>query len=127
MHARGRVAGVLERVGERLLHDPIGRQLDPDRQLAALPFQVQLDRQAGIRDASHERRQITEPRLWLQRVGGVAAKHSDETTHLGERAAPDVLDRFQHLTRRPVCLVDHAPLCPRLHDHHRDVVCDRVV
>ena len=31
-----RLAGVLERVRQRLLHDPVGRQLDPDRKLAAL-------------------------------------------------------------------------------------------
>ena len=46
--ARARLTCVLERVRQRLLHDPVGRQLDPDRQLASLAFDLELDRKAGF-------------------------------------------------------------------------------
>jgi len=42
-HLRVGGAGVLERVGQALLHDPIGGEVDPARELESLPGYVQLD------------------------------------------------------------------------------------
>ena len=118
---------MLERVRQRLLDDPVRRQLDPDRQLAPLALDAELDRKAGLAHLRDERRQVVEPRLRRERVGRVAAQHPDQAAHLGQRAAADLLDRLEHLARRPPLAVEHAPLGARLDDHHRDVVRDHVV
>ena len=62
-----------------------------------------------------------------ERIGVVAPQHADEAAHLRERAAADLLDRRQHLPGRTALGVERAPLGAGLHDHHRDVVGDRVV
>ena len=125
---RARVAGVLERVRQRLLHDPVGRQLDPDRAAERRsPSMCNSTGRPASRHLRDERRQVVEPRLRRERVGCVAAQHPDQAAHLGQRAAADLLDRLEHLSRRPVRLVEHTALGARLHDHHRDVVRDRVV
>ena len=46
--ARPRLPGVLERVRQRLLDDPVGRELDPDRELAWLAFDLELDSKPGF-------------------------------------------------------------------------------
>ena len=47
-HVRPRRPGVLERVRERLLDDPVGGELDAERQLAPLSLDLELDRQSGL-------------------------------------------------------------------------------
>ena len=54
---RARSPGVLERVRERLLHDPVGGQVDARRQRPRLALDAQLDRQPG---AAHLREQRVE-------------------------------------------------------------------
>jgi hypothetical protein len=118
---------VLERVRQGLLHDAVGGQLEPDRELARLAVDVQLDGQARVAHLRDERREVVQPRLRHERVGVVAAQHPDEAAHLGERAAADLLDGGQHLVGRAALGVERAPLGAGLDDHHRHVVCDRVV
>src|SRR5439155_1270048 len=48
VHARARLPGVLERVRQSLLHDPVGRQLDPERELAPVALDRELDGKAGL-------------------------------------------------------------------------------
>ena len=43
-----RRAGVLERVRQRLLHDPVGREVDTGRELDRLALDRQLHRQSGL-------------------------------------------------------------------------------
>ena len=124
---RARIAGVLERVGQRLLHDPVGRQLDPDRELPSLALDAELDGKARLAELPDEGRHVVEPRLGRQRLVRVAAEHAEQAAHLGERAAPALLDRLQHLARRGVRVAEHAPLGAGLQDDHRDVVRDHVV
>ena len=47
-HAGPRRPGVLERVRQRLLHDPVRRDIDARRQLAPLAFDAQLDGEASV-------------------------------------------------------------------------------
>ena len=49
-------AGVLERVGQRLLHDPVGGQVEPRGQRPRLAVLDQLDRQPGLARPLDERR-----------------------------------------------------------------------
>src|SRR3954447_21264151 len=46
--------GVLERVGESLLHDPVGGHLDPAGKTGASPAHCQLPRKAGAPQPRHE-------------------------------------------------------------------------
>src|SRR5207244_6443845 len=55
-----RLTRVLERVRERLLHDPVGRQLDPDRERAPLAVDVELDRKPRLAHLRDEPRQLGE-------------------------------------------------------------------
>jgi hypothetical protein len=121
-----RPAGVLERVGQGLLHDPVSGKLDADGQLAALAVDAELHRQPGLADLRHERRQVGQRRLRRERSGRrVGPQHADQPPHLGQRAAADLLNGLQHLAGR--ALPDDAPLGAGLDDHHRDAVRDRVV
>ena len=118
---------MLERVRQRLLDDPVGRELDPDGQSARLAGDVQLDRKPRFAHLRHEGREVVEARLRRERVVGVRAEHPDQAAHLGEGAAADLLDRLEHLARRAVVLAEDAPFRARLDDHHRHVVRDHVV
>jgi len=57
MDGRASAAAVLERVRQRLLHDPERGQLDPDRQLSPLAVDLNVDGQAGLANLRDERRQ----------------------------------------------------------------------
>src|SRR5918996_1308362 len=56
-------AGVPERVGQGLLDDPVGRQVDPGRQGPRLALDRHLDRQAGLPGRPGQRLQVGEARL----------------------------------------------------------------
>ena len=122
-----RVAGVLERIRQRLLDDAVRRQLDTDRQVTPLAFDAQVDRQPCVADLRDQQREVVETRLRCERIGSVAAQHPDQAAHLGQRTPADLLDRLQNLARRAVVRLEHPALGAGLDDHHRDVVRDRVV
>jgi len=127
VHGRARVAGVLERVRQRLLDDPVRGQLDPDRELPTLALDAELDGKARLAELPDEGGYVVEPRLGRQRLVHVTAEHAEQAAHLCERAASALLDRLQHLARRGVRVAEHAPLGASLQDDHRDVVGDHVV
>ena len=93
----------------------------------ALAVDAELDGKAGLAQLLDERRHVAEPGLGCERLVRVVAEHAEQAAHLGQRAAPGLLDRLQHLARRGVRIAEHAPLGARLHDDHRDVVGDHVV
>jgi len=70
---------------------------------------------------------IVKARLRREGVGFVAAQHSEQPPQLGQGATADLLDRFEHIACRVARTREHAALGARLHDDHRDVVCDRIV
>src|SRR3954451_14621501 len=47
-------AGVLERVGQRLRDEPVGREVDAGRQLPLLALDVELDLEPGLADGSDQ-------------------------------------------------------------------------
>jgi len=118
---------MLERVRQRLLDDPVGRQLDPDGELRRLALDAQLHRQAGRAQLTDQQRHVGEPRLGLERIVRVAAQHAEQAPHLGQRAAAGALDRLEHLARRGVLIAQPAPFGAGLQHHHRDVMGDHVV
>ena len=123
-----RRAGVLARVRERLLDDPVQRQLDAARQRPRRPLDAQLDRHAGALALGHEVAEVADPRLRREpELGGVAAQHAEEPPELRERLAPGVLHGAQRrhgaLGIAPEDLLRGA----RLHDHDAHRVRDDVV
>src|SRR5213076_112 len=84
---RPRLARVLQRVRQRLLHDPVGGQLDPDWELAWLTFDLELDGKAGFPELPDENRNVGEAGLGREWLVRAATEHAQQTTHLGQRAA----------------------------------------
>ena len=126
-YGRARVAGVLQRVRQRLLHDSIGGELDPERQFASLALHLELDGQPGLADLRHEPRQVGQRRLRRKRLALAVSQHPDEPAHLRQRAPSRALNRLQHVSGRACGAVEGEPFCARLDDDQRHVVSDRVV
>jgi hypothetical protein len=125
--ARGCTAGVLDDVGQRLLDDPVGRQLDARRQVAHLAVDAELGRQAVRAHLANQLGQVVQGRLRQQVRARVLAQHRHHPAHLVERAAADPLDRAEHLAGVVLPVGQHPPLGAGLHHHRRHVVTDHVV
>src|SRR5436190_19995338 len=96
---RSGVTGVLPRVRQRLLHDAIGREVDPGRETHRLALDVQVDRKTRLRYLSYEGLELAEPRLRSEdRLVIVDAQHSHEPAHLGQGLAAGSLDGVEGLT-----------------------------
>jgi hypothetical protein len=104
--AGARGTDVLERVGQRLLHDAVGAQVDARRQGDRLPHDLELDRQARLAHAGHQRFELSQRRLGRERELVVrAAQDAQQPAHVVDRVAPGGLDggeRLAHL--RPLAL-----------------------
>ena len=120
-------AGVLDDVGERLLHDPVGGQVDALGERARLALDGELDADARGARALEQLRQLAEPRLRRERGGLllVAAQQLQRAVHLGHRLAAEVGDPVGRLAHALVAR--GGPERLRLHDDQRDVVRDHVV
>ena len=84
------VAGlrVLERVGQALLDDPIGRELDATWQRERLTVDVQLDGKPGAADLVQQCVEAVEAGLRRElHLVPVASHRGQEAAHLGERGA----------------------------------------
>src|SRR5690349_24935480 len=91
-------AGVLERVGQALLNDPVGRQVDRRRERERLAVDVQPDGQAGPADLVQQGAEGVEAGLGHQvDVVLVAAHGGQQTAHLGQRRAPGLLDAAERI------------------------------
>ena len=117
---------MLERVRQRLLHDPVGGQVDARRQLAALALDRQLDRKPRVAHLRDERLELSERRLRRERdVLVVGAQHAQQPPHLGQRRRAGRLDCVERLValgaRRAVTRA------ARLEHDHADRVRDDVV
>ncbi len=120
---------VLDDVGQRLLHDPVRRQVDARRQLAGAADGLDLDRDPGL---AHVAEQVVEPgegrlrRVLVDLVLGVA-EHREQPAHVAERRGVGALDRVQRLADRGRVGVEGAPGAAGLEHGHRDRVRDDVV
>ena len=129
---RRRRPGVLERVGQRLLHDPVGGEVDAGRAAArGSPSIAQLDRQPGRRAPA--RRAIgSEPspgcgaiaELLVARRGACPSSRRSSTSAVAA-ARLDRAERAARPLRRRPRAARAARL--RLHDHDADAVRDHVV
>ena len=127
-HARVRGACVLQGVRQRLLHDPVRRQVDARRDRALVALDPQLDRHARLAHLLDEVAEVAQARLRRERELVVGApQHPEQPAHLGHRGAAGGLDRREHLARLRPLVAERPALGARLHDHDREVVRDDVV
>jgi len=81
---RANPAGVLARVGQRLLDDATGRQVDARRQRPRVALGHELDGQLATARLLDELRQAVRPGLRHERRdGALPAKHAERAAHLG--------------------------------------------
>jgi len=85
-----RGAGVLDRIGERLLDDAVGGQVDAGRQRARLALDGERDGESGGARALDEAVELAHGRLRRAVVGVV--HHAEQAPHLGQSGAPGILD-----------------------------------
>ena len=77
------VARACLRVGEALLHDPVGGEVDPWRERDSLAVDVHLDGQPGAADFLHQRVEAVKAGLWRELYAvAVTAHHTEQTAHL---------------------------------------------
>ena len=122
---RARPPGVLERVGERLLHDPVGGKVDARRQLAPLALDADVDRQAGL---AHVLDQPSSAAARLRRECGCAS--SSRSRPSSRRISASACAPVRSTARaaaRPSGRARAAAARRRPARHHRDAVRDHVV
>jgi hypothetical protein len=120
---------VLDGVGERLLDDPVGRQVDPGRQRLLGALDHQLDPEPGPPDLLDQRRHLGQAGLGGEAGGlvAVAPQHPEQPAHLDQGLAPGGRDRLEG-AGRPGRFGRHRHRAGLgLHHHHADVVGDHVV
>jgi hypothetical protein len=90
--------GVLEGVGQRLLHDAVSGEFYSGRERPGLALDVQLYRQSGLAHLPDQLVEVVEARLGRKgKVRVRVAQHTEQAAHLYERLAPGRLDRAQYL------------------------------
>jgi hypothetical protein len=121
--------GVLERVGQRLLHDPVGGQVDAGGQRPRFALDRQLDRQAGLAGGQHQRIEVGQAGLRGQRLATAAAvtQQPEQPAHLGQGLPARGLDLGQGGGGLRGVGGDAAPGRSGLHHHHAHGVGDDVV
>src|SRR6266536_908396 len=120
---------VPHRVGERLLHDPVGGQVQPGRQRPGLALHHQRRRQAGLVGALDEGGQLRDGWLWRELVGCWAAplEDADQPAHLAERLPAGGVDEAQPGIGLGGAGAEQGSGGVGLHRDHADVVRDDVV
>src|SRR5437763_593468 len=97
---RLRRSGVLERVAQRLLHDPEGGQVDPRLEPLLLALDRQIDVEPRLARALDQPVELVDAGLRGERQVLVApAEHADDAAHLAQRGAPGLLDGGESLLR----------------------------
>jgi hypothetical protein len=126
-HLEPRCTRVLEGVGDRLLHDPVGGEIERCRQRPLGSGGLQGHLKPRIVRGFEQRIDLLQSglraQLWLP---GLLPEHAEQAVELRERLPGADLDRLQRLLGFPV----HVPGYARragLDGHEADVVRDHVV
>src|SRR5438034_800270 len=121
-------AGVLERIREPLLDEPVGGQVDTGGKLYRLSLDLQLHREASLTRVLDQALELLE--------GGLRGEHgrllgptedADHPPHLGERLAARLLDDEQGRVLLLLVGLQEPPDRGGLHGHHAHAVTDDVV
>ena len=91
-------ARVLERVGQALLDDPVGGEVDAPRQRTGSPSTCSCTGRPGAADLLEQRVEAVEAGLRRELgVVAVAAHRAEQAAHLRERRAAGLLDALERL------------------------------
>ncbi len=119
---------MLERVGQSLLHDPVGGQIDSRCEGGGLTLDEEANRQPRLPYLLDQVVQLSEARLRCQlRLALGVAEQAEQPAQLHQRLAAGGLDRAEQVARGPFLAVEHALDCLRLDDHDAHAVGDHVV
>lgn len=113
---------MLEHVRQRLLHDPVGRDVDPRGQRAPPSLDLKVDREARTAHPSGQRVDVIQARLGCEREILVLPQHAEQPPHLGQCLSSCPLDRQQRLACGLAALAEGHPLRACLDNHDRDAV-----
>ena len=109
---------VLERVGQRLLHDPVGGEVDAGRQQPRLALDRKLDGQTDLTHLIDERLELAEAGLRPECGFGVgAAQQAEHAPKLAERLAPRGRDRDECIARTVGIVLEQRLARLGLHHH----------
>ena len=125
-HVRRRAAGVLDRVGERLLHDAVDGELGAGAERAALAGDLERDRQAGGARARDELARARRASAAAAPSGALSSTPSRMSIS-ASASVPAARMRARRLLGALRVAREDAPRAARLHDHHADAVRDHVV
>ena len=122
-------AGVLEGVGERLLHDAIAGTIEARRQFDRGALVLDRDREAGLAYLRDEDTDVGHARLRAQllAIAGLGAQDAEQALDVGERLPAGGLDRAERLTHGLRSLVEDALGRARLEHDYVQGVPDHVV
>ena len=127
-HPRLRGPRVLERVRQRLLHDPVGGEVDAGRQRPRLALDRELDGQADAAHLLDQRVELCKAGLRPERGLAVgAAQQAEHAPKLAERLAPRARDRDEGLARTVGIVLEQRLARLGLHHHRADAVRHDVV
>ena len=118
---------MLEDVGQRLLHDPVRREVDARGQAVQVPDGLQFDRDAGRPHLGHQVVQPAQTRLRRDRAVVPAGEQAEQPAHLGQPLAARVLDGRQRGTGGVGVGVDGPLAGLGLDDDDAHAVRDEVV
>ena len=119
-------SGVLDRVGQSFLDDPIRGQVHTGRQTADGTLYREFDRQAGGANLVDEPLDFAQTGLRSHALI-VGAQHLEHTAHLRQRGPTRHLHGLQRALCRVRILVGDPPRGRGLDDHDADVVGDDVM
>jgi hypothetical protein len=127
-HGRAGIRGVLHDVGQRLLHDPVGGEVDARCELDRLPLDAQLHVDARRPHLLDEPPCLGKAGLWGENGHTVVrAQDPEQASHLGERLPGGRLHGFELLRLARPLVTEPPANGPRLDDDHADRVGDHVV
>jgi hypothetical protein len=109
--------GVPDHVGQRLLDDPVGRQVEPGRQLGRRPLDPDLDPHPGPGHLGGQGLDLGQAGRRGQAADGpiLLAEHAQQPPHLDQGLAAGRLHRDQRLARLLGLAVEHVDPDPGLH------------
>ena len=120
--------GVLDRVRQRLLDDPVGAQIERGRDVAGSPSTRRSVGETGRARARDELVEIGEPRLGRQRAGIACRRRAARGAGASPRARRGRRARRAQRGLRALRVgAQHEARAAGLDHHHRDAVRDHVV
>ena len=128
VHLRLARTSVLQGIGEPLLHDPVGGEVEAWRQRDRLTADLEPYGQPGGSYVVHECVEVAESRMRQELEFVVVMSHGvEQAAHLRESGASGLLDVREGLAILRVGLGHPVAHSPHLQDHHADGMRDDIM